>query len=176
MQSLGMLIEFGAKVGGTIFRHGEPSQTCPREFSELFPLLLLESLIYSTGSFIIEDLLHPEACRRTVQKPQKRGVLAIVCSNRQFDDWGRLLIDCALTIQDKVIVRGDKGEDDRESYLGTGNWDLAILVPRLPGPEVCLSAKDDSVSKFSSVRPRGIGQFLGQCRGRECLYCRRREK
>ena len=82
------------------------------------------------SAFVVEDLLHPEARRRTVEEPEQSEVVVLSCARRQLDDRGRLLEHLPAAVEHEMVVRGDECEDDREGRaVARSRCSDAILVP-----------------------------------------------
>ncbi|MGH9848142.1 MAG: hypothetical protein ACREEM_56385 [Blastocatellia bacterium] len=55
-------------------------------------------MLINGSTFVVKDLLHPEARRRTVEQPQQSQMLILRRLYRQLDDWRLTIEDFAAAI------------------------------------------------------------------------------
>ena len=80
---------------------------CCIELVAVHPLFGLDTSTHTTASFVVADLLEPEACGRGVQQAQKRKMLILRGLFRQLDHRSGLLKNLAAPIKHKMIMRCD---------------------------------------------------------------------
>jgi hypothetical protein len=106
----GQRVEAGGQVDRAGVDERELCDLAGVECVEELPLVAAMALVDSAATFVVADLLEPEAPYRRVEQSEQPQVLVLAGPGGQFDHRRRLLEDFASAVENEVVVGGDFGE------------------------------------------------------------------
>src|SRR5262249_7460130 len=102
------------EVQGFVCHNREPLQPGASKFIEVFKSnggLARSPLVYCTA-FVVEHLLHPKACSRTVQQAEQGEMVFLSGMVRQLDDWSGTVERLPAAVEHEVVMGGYEGKDE----------------------------------------------------------------